>query len=74
MADSRSVFFDDFACLSRTNLIDHLTADGTGLTAGELAVIAVLQVDTDFSCCIFYILKSNYHNIFNIIQSPFKRN
>ena len=49
MADSRSVFFDDFSCLSRTNLLDHLTADGTGLTAGELAVIAVLQVDTDFS-------------------------
>ena len=30
------------------HLFDHLTADGTGLAAGELAVVAVLQIDADF--------------------------
>ena len=30
------------------HLLDHLAADGTGLTAGELAVVAVLEVDADF--------------------------
>jgi len=31
------------------HLFDHLTADGTGLAAGELTVVAVLQIDADFS-------------------------
>ena len=31
------------------HLLDHLTADGTGLTTGELAVVTVLQVDADLS-------------------------
>ena len=30
------------------HLLDHLAADGTGLTAGEVAVVTVLQVDADF--------------------------
>ena len=30
-------------------VLDHLAADGTGLTAGELAIVAVLEVDADFS-------------------------
>ena len=30
------------------HLLDHLAADGTGLTAGEVAVVAVLQIDADF--------------------------
>jgi hypothetical protein len=29
-------------------LFDHLAADGTGLTAGQFAVVTVLQVDADF--------------------------
>ena len=28
-----------------THLLDHLAADGTGLTAGQIAVVALLQVD-----------------------------
>ena len=30
-----------------THLLDHLTANGAGLTGGQVAVIAVLQVDAD---------------------------
>ena len=29
------------------HLLDHLAADGTGLTAGKVTVITVLQIDTD---------------------------
>ena len=29
------------------HLLDHLAADGTGLAAGEFAVVTVLQVDAD---------------------------
>ena len=30
------------------NLLDHLAADGAGLSGGEVAIIAVGQVDADF--------------------------
>ena len=29
------------------NLLDHLAADGAGLAGGQVAVVAVLEVDTD---------------------------
>ena len=29
------------------HLLDHLAADRTGLTAGQVAVVTVLQVDAD---------------------------
>ena len=45
-----------FVCLD--HLFDHLTADGTGLTAGKLAVVAVLEVHTDLSGGPAYILKA----------------
>ena len=32
-----------------THLLDHLAADGAGLAAGEVAVIALLQVDADLT-------------------------
>ena len=35
------------------HLLDHLAADGAGLAAGEVAVIALLQVDADFTWCVF---------------------
>ena len=35
------------------HLLDHLAADGTGLAAGEVAVVALLQVDADFLWCVF---------------------
>ena len=30
------------------HLLDHLAADGAGLAGGQVAVIALLQVDADF--------------------------
>ena len=32
------------------HLFDHLAADGARLAGGEVAVIALLEVDTDFVC------------------------
>ena len=31
-----------------THLLDHLTTDGAGLTAGEVAVVTLLEVYADF--------------------------
>jgi hypothetical protein len=45
-----------FVCLD--HLLDHLAADRAGLTAGELTVITVLQVDADFGGGPATILKS----------------
>ena len=30
-----------------THLLDHLAADGAGLAAGQVAVVALLEVDAD---------------------------
>ena len=38
--------------VSFDHLADHLAADGTGLTAGELTVVAVLQIHADLGCCL----------------------
>ena len=35
------------------HLLDHLAADRTGLAAGQVAVVTVLQVDTDLMRCVF---------------------
>ena len=32
------------------HIVDHLSADRTCLTGGEIAVVAVVQIDTDFVC------------------------
>ena len=37
-------------------IFDHLAADGAGLTGGQVAVVTVLQVDTNLPWCHFYIL------------------
>jgi len=34
-----------------THLLNHLTADGTGFTAGELTVVTLVQLYADFSWC-----------------------
>ena len=39
-----------------THLLDHLAADGAGLAGGQVTVVAVGQVDTDFPWCPFYIV------------------
>ena len=40
-----------FACKIRssygTHLLDHLAADGAGLLGGQVAVVALLEVDAD---------------------------
>ena len=36
-----------------THLLDHLAADRTGLATGQVAVVTVLQVDTDLLRCVF---------------------
>ena len=41
-----------------TIVLDHLAADGAGLTGGQVTVVAVLQVDADLPWCPFYILNS----------------
>jgi len=46
-----------FGCLLQTalvgldHLLDHLAADGAGLAAGQVAVVTLLQVDTDLGWC-----------------------
>ena len=40
------------------HLLDHLAADGTGLAGGQIAVVALLEVDADLPWCTPSILKS----------------
>ena len=49
-------FLLDAVLVGLDHLLDHLAADGTGLTAGQVTVVTVLQVNADFSGCTFYIL------------------
>ena len=35
------------------HLLDHLAADGARLTAGQVTVVAVLQVHADLMRCVF---------------------
>ncbi len=39
-------------------VLDHLAADGTGLTGGQVTIVAVSQVYANFPWCPFYILNS----------------
>ena len=36
------------ALVGLDHLLDHLAADGAGFTAGQVAIVAVLEVDADF--------------------------
>ena len=38
----------EFHSSQGTNLLDHLAADGAGFAGGQVAVVALLQVDADF--------------------------
>ena len=44
--------------VSLDHFLDHLAADGAGLTGGQVTVVAVGQVDTYLPWCLFYILNS----------------
>ena len=46
------------------HLLDHLTADGTRLAGGQIAVVALLEVDTDLPWCTPDILKSPFVHAF----------
>ena len=35
------------------NVLDHLAADRTGFAGGQVAVVALLQIDADFLRCVF---------------------
>ena len=41
-----------------THLLDHLAAHRAGLAGGEVAIVALLQVDAHFPWCIYYIVNS----------------
>lgn len=45
------------SCKSRgsygAHVLDHLAADGAGFAGGQVAVVAVLQVDADLPWCSF---------------------
>ena len=47
-----------------THLLDHLAADGTGLAGGQVAVVALLEVDADLPWCTPSILKSPFEHVF----------
>ena len=36
------------------HLLDHLAADGAGFAGGQVAVVALLQVDAHLLWCLFY--------------------
>ena len=48
MADRSAVCVGIARSSCGTHLLDHLAAHGTGLTAGQVAVVAFLQTDADF--------------------------
>ena len=47
------------ALVSLDHLLDHLAADRTGLAGGQVAVVALLQVDADFLGCPYSILNTH---------------
>ena len=52
------------SCKSRgsygAHVLDHLAADGAGLTGGQVTVVALLQVDADFFRRFFTSKNHNY--------------
>ena len=42
------------------HLLDHLAADGAGLTTGQITVVAVLQVDTNLSYRLLHIKNGHF--------------
>lgn len=47
MPHSSPVFAGIFRSSYGTHLLDHLATDGTGLAGGQVAVVALLEVDAD---------------------------
>ena len=47
MTECSPVIPYEFHCSYGTLVLDHLAADGTGLAGGQVAVVALLEVDAD---------------------------
>lgn len=45
------------------HLLDHLAADRTGLAAGQVAVVALLQIDAHLPWCVFTIKTQFYFEV-----------
>ena len=54
MPDRRAAFPREARSMYGTHLLHHLTAYGTGLTAGQIAVIALLEVYADLGSCLHF--------------------
>ena len=52
--DRRAAFPCEAQSMYGTHLLHHLTAYGTGLTAGQIAVIALLEVYADLGSCLHF--------------------
>ena len=57
MTECSPVIPYEFHCSYGTLVLDHLAADGTGLARGEIAVVALLEVDANLPWCTPVILK-----------------
>ena len=53
MADRSAVCAGIVRSSFGTHFLDHLAADGAGLAGGQVAVVAVLQVDANLLWCVF---------------------
>ena len=59
MAVHSAIVTTEFHSSYGTILFDHLAAHGACLTGGQVAVVAVLQVDAHFPWCPFYIVNDS---------------
>ena len=57
VCDLRKSLFLQVLLVALDHLLDHLAADGTGLAGGQVAVVALLEVDADLPWCTPNILK-----------------
>ena len=63
MADRGAVCAGIVRSSCGTHLLDHLAADGTGLARGEIAVVALLEVDANLPWCTPVILKCPFTHV-----------
>ena len=45
--------------VSLDHLLDHLAADGAGFAGGQVTVVTISQIHTDFPWCPFYIVNDS---------------
>ena len=59
MAHGNTVMPIILRCSYGTHVLDHLATDGAGFPGGQVAVIAVGQVNADLPWCTYYIVNSS---------------